>query len=166
MKRWYVVQTQLRAEDRASLHLRNQGINVFLPKHKKQRRHARRVEKVLRPLFPGYLFVELDKTRQRWRSINGTVGVLKLVCAGDSPLPVPYGIIEEIKARTNDSGVTYNHSSWFQEGQRVHIQSGAFSDCEGLFEELLDENRVIILLNLLGREVRTALPIETLAAAI
>ncbi len=166
MKRWYVAQTLMRAEDRAEFHLRNQAYNVFLPRHRKQRKHARRIESVLRPLFPGYLFVELDLTQQQWRPINGTIGVLGLICSGYSPLPAPQGIVEQMIARSDNAGAIQIQSSQFEKGQRVHIESGAFADCEGLFEELLDEKRVILLLDLLGRKVRTIVPTEALAAAI
>ena len=72
---WFAVRTQPRAEEKAVRHLVNQGFAAYLPRYRRRVRHARRNEIVLRPLFPGYLFVELDPARCRWRSINGTVGV-------------------------------------------------------------------------------------------
>jgi len=68
--RWYVVQTQVNSETKAALNLRRQGFEIYLPRHLKRRRHARKVEIAAKPLFPRYLFVTIDRTAQRWRSIQ------------------------------------------------------------------------------------------------
>lgn len=67
--RWYVVQTQANAENKAVAHLRRQGYATYLPRYLKRRRHARRVDTVPAALFPRYVFVEIDMAVQRWRSI-------------------------------------------------------------------------------------------------
>ncbi len=71
----YVVQTQPHCENKAMIHLARQGFGAYLPRYLKRRRHARRIEIVPAPLFPRYLFVEIDIGAQRWRSIYSTVGV-------------------------------------------------------------------------------------------
>lgn len=165
MKRWYVVQTQPRREEKALLHLRNQNFHAYLPRYRKTRRHARRVEKVLRPLFPGYLFVELDRDSQAWRPINGTVGVARLVARGNEPQPVPEGIVDEILAREGDGGAVTLAPRTFEKGQKLRLTHGAMAEQVGLFEEMADDQRVVLLLDLLGREVRVTAPVEALEAA-
>ena len=86
---WYVVQTHPHAEVKASWHLQRQGFGIYLPRHLKQRRHARRIEKFAAPLFPRYLFVSIEFATQRWLSIDFTVGVTRLVRNGERPAPVP-----------------------------------------------------------------------------
>ena len=44
---------------------------------------------VASPLFPRYMFVAIDVAVQRWRSIQSTIGVARLVCNGDHPAEVP-----------------------------------------------------------------------------
>src|ERR1700694_1974440 len=73
--RWFAVQSLARRERWAAKHLRNQNFSVFLPCRRTTRRHARKLETILAPFFPGYLFVSLDLARDRWRSVNGTFGV-------------------------------------------------------------------------------------------
>ena len=102
--RWYVVHTQPNREARADLNLRRQGFSTYLPRYVRRRRHARRHEMVARPLFPRYLFVALDPARDRWRAIHSTFGVNHLVLAGEEPLPVPDGVVDEIRARENGDG--------------------------------------------------------------
>ena len=72
-ERWYVVRTHVQRELSAAHQLANQGFRVFVPRCWKNRRHARRVETISTPLFPRYIFTVVDKRRDRWRSINGTL---------------------------------------------------------------------------------------------
>jgi transcriptional antiterminator RfaH len=81
-ERWYVARTLAQRERQAIQQLANQGYRTFLPLFLKNRRHARKVETISTPLFPRYLFVVFDRTRDRWRSINGTLGVERLLMCG------------------------------------------------------------------------------------
>src|SRR3546814_10243207 len=42
MTRWYVAQTQAQGEERARLNLERQGFRTYLPRYRRERRHARR----------------------------------------------------------------------------------------------------------------------------
>ena len=55
--------------------LKRQGFEAFCPRFRKTRRHARRIDQVLAPVFPGYIFVHFDRERNQWRAVNGTHGV-------------------------------------------------------------------------------------------
>jgi len=74
-ERWYVAMTLPRKERLAATNLANQHYRSFLPTHLETRRHARKFTTVLAPIFPRYIFVILELDRQRWRSVNGTLGV-------------------------------------------------------------------------------------------
>lgn len=165
-ERWYVVHTQPHAEHKALVHLQRQGFTAYMPRYSKRRRHARRVEQVSAPLFPRYLFVALDLETCPWRPIRSTVGVAALVCCGDAPLPVPEGVVEEIRARENELGmVELRPLLNVRRGEPIRIIDGAFCDYLGLFEEITEDRRVGILLNLLGRPVRVYLPEGFVSAA-
>ncbi len=156
---WYVVQCHPRAEAVAEANLRRQGYRTYCPRYLKKRRHARRVETVTAPFFPCYLFVTLDLERQRWTPIRSTVGVRQIIAGGDGPTPVPDGIVEAIMERQNDAGmIDTSEANPFSHGDRVRVTDGAFADLEGLFDCSMDEHRVILLLDLLGRSVRVKLP--------
>lgn len=162
---WFVVQTQPRAEAKAKRHLVNQGFTTYMPVYERRVRHARRTEMVLRPLFPGYLFVQLDPEMHRWRSINGTVGVRQILTDGNAPRYVPDRIIEEIVAREDETGAVKLATPAFSPGQSVRLVDGAFADVAGLFEEMRDENRAVLLISLLGRKVRVQVPAAEVTAA-
>ena len=161
---WFVVQTHPRAEEKANRHLINQNFATYLPRYRRPIRHARRDVVALRPLFPGYLFVHLDPDGCRWRSINGTIGVQRILADCDAPLHLPEQVIAEIKAREDENGVIKLQPT-FSRGQAVRVLQGAMSDLDCLFEEMRDENRAILLVSLLGREVRMQVGAEKIAAA-
>jgi len=153
--RWYVVHTQANAESRADLNLRRQGFTTYLPRYSRIRRHARRQEMVTRPLFPRYVFVALDLARDRWRAVQSTVGVNRLVVAGDEPLPVPAGVVDGIRAREDGDGlVALGLPAGVGPGSPVRLIDGIFADAKGVLERIVDDRRVAILLELLGRDVR------------
>src|SRR5438132_9603083 len=88
-ERWYAVHTLPFAEARAEAQLNRQGFRTFQPKRHKTVRHARKLSTVEAPFFPRYLFIVLDLARHRWRSVNGTFGVSRLVLRGDELRPAP-----------------------------------------------------------------------------
>jgi transcriptional antiterminator RfaH len=164
--RWYVVQTKPNAENKAVAHLARQGFTTYLPRYLKRRSHARRVDVVAAPLFPRYLFVEIDLAVQRWRSIYSTVGVSRLVSNGENPAPVPDHVVDLIKSRQNVSGfIQLDNRPNFRVGDKIRILEGAFYDCLGIYDGMSDTARVGVLLDLLGRKVRVVLDAEAIAAA-
>lgn len=163
--RWYVVQTHALAENKALFHLRRQGFEAYLPRYLKRRRHARKTDWVPAPLFPRYMFLHMDTERSRWLSIRSTIGVSQLVCQGNRPAPVPDEIIESIRERESETGlIDIRREARFNKGDAVQVVDGPLSEQVGLFECDTDDDRVVILLDLLGREVKVQVPIETVAA--
>lgn len=165
MKRWYAVHTQANAETRAAVNLNRQGFPVYLPRYMKRRRHARRVDTVATPLFPRYLFVQLDLEQDRWHAVNSTFGVNHLVSFGTEPAFIPDEIILEIRAReSNDGMIDIAPALSLKKGEPVRLLEGPMADSVGLFSGLSDKERVLVLLNFLGRQVRVRVPQEAVAA--
>jgi transcriptional antiterminator RfaH len=164
-KRWYVAVTQLHGEARAEENLVRQGFPVYLPRYRRTRRHARKTDVVLRPLFPRYLFVGLDLTRDRWRSVQSTFGVQGLVFSGEHPGAIPAAVVDAIREREGEDGLVQMGAPAIPGGTRIRILDGIFEDTVGVFERVADKQRVAVLLQLLGREVLALLPNESVAAA-
>ncbi len=165
MKRWYVVHTQQNGELRAALNLERQGFEPYLPRQIRQRRHARRTEQIARPLFPRYIFVHLDLDQDRWRSVYGTFGVSHLISNGNEPVPVPEGIVEDLQAHENSAGFVELDLPAFKIGQKVEVVEGPMTMHTGLFQHMTDNQRVVLLLELLGRPVRVTMPRAAVIAA-
>ncbi|MDP6351395.1 MAG: transcriptional activator RfaH [Alphaproteobacteria bacterium] len=155
MKRWFAVHTKAHREQQALDNLSRQGFEAWLPQYQKNRRHAGRAETVTRPLFPRYLFVAVDITAERWRAILSTYGVAGLIGTADGPLPAPEGVVEALKERADAAGLfTIHRALSFKAGDTIRVAAGPMRDLEGLFEAKTDSERVVILLRLLGRDVR------------
>lgn len=165
--RWYVAKTHTNGEQKALFHLRRQGFDVYLPRYLRRVSHARRISWQPRPLFPTYLFVAMTGPDQRWRAINSTVGVAHLICDERGPVPVPAGIVATLQHEEDDRGlVMTGRKVPFKKGAEVQIISGAFAEHIGRFEGATDDERVIILLDLLGREVRTKVQLDAITARV
>ncbi len=165
MRHWYVVETHPHAEARAVTNLRRQGFETYMPCYRKRRSHARRIEIVAAPLFPRYLFVAIDIAAQRWRAIQSTFGVARLVSNGEFPSVLQEDIVEGLRRREDDHGLIELEKKFaFQRGDKVQILGGAFEACLGLFEEIADRDRAAVLLNFLGRNVRVVFDTESVVA--
>jgi transcriptional antiterminator RfaH len=163
---WYVVQTQVNAEMRAVRNLVRQGFEVYLPRYLKRRSHARKIEKVPVPLFPRYMFIRIDVATQRWRSIQSTFGVSRLVLNGSDPAPLAQQVISCLREREDASGyVQLDQRPKFALGAKVRVLAGVFAESLGLFDGMADRDRIAILLDLLGRKVRVSIEADLVAAA-
>jgi transcriptional antiterminator RfaH len=162
---WYVVHTKPHAEATAARHLNRQGFVPYLPQFSRTIRHAGRARTVLRPLFPGYLFVRLDTLVGRWQAIRSTVGVTAMLGGESGPQPVADSVVESIRNHEGEDGVVQlEQPPPFRAGQPVTIRQGAFCDIVGQCMGLDDGGRIRVLLQVLGRQVRVALPAEWVAA--
>jgi transcriptional antiterminator RfaH len=162
--RWFAVHSQPNREFRAKHQLENQGYQVFLPQRLKTVRHARRLTNRPAPFFPRYLFIQLDLSQHRWRSVNGTFGVSTLVMQGELPHPVPEGVIEAMMASVDGAGLLCL-SEHLAIGDRVRLAAGPFAEKLGILERLDDSGRVRVLLEIMGATVPVQLDRKFVTAA-
>lgn len=152
---WYAVYTKPQAEAKALENLLRQGYAAYLPRYRTEIRHARRRQSVLRPVFPRYLFAGVDRAARPWRPIVSTAGVSDVVRAGDEPLPVAPAMIEALRAQEAAGAFeALARRRPLRLGELVRIGAGAFEDMVGRLVELRDADRVVVLLDILGRAVR------------
>ena len=151
---WYAVQTQPNRENLAVEHLKRQGFSVWMPICERIIRHARKSKRVRRPLFPGYLFVNLDVETAQWRSINGTIGVNRIVSFGQRPAPVATQFIDALQNIEANEGLVAVNGDDFLPGQDVEILSGPMAGTIAKLLSLEAGDRVTVLLNMLGHFVQ------------
>ncbi len=151
--RWFVVRTLANQDRRAEQQLIQQAFVTYLPLVERSVRHARKIRQVRAPLFPGYLFIELDLARDRWRCVNSTFGVSSLIMGGDQPMPVPCGVVEAIMALTRTDGLI-DFTPNMQVGDKVEVISGALAGMFGTLARCDARGRVELLLEIMGQKVR------------
>jgi transcriptional antiterminator RfaH len=156
---WYVVSTKPHQEKQAELHVKQCGIECFLPLLKTNKIIRRTRKMVIQPLFPGYFFARFNLSKH-YRAVNYATGVRKIVEFGSGPVELDTIIIDAIKERLNDGYVT-PPSGRFKMGQIVHIKGGPLTGLQAVFmREMTDRNRVLLLLNTLGLHAKLTLNID------
>ena len=159
---WYVAETQPRAEQVAQRNLQQQGYRSFCPRLRKQRRHARKVDEVLVPLFPGYVFVSFNPELDSWRSINGTMGVKYLVGSSlSAPQTMPDAVMNALFTRCTGD-ILDGYFQTVEPGQEVRLGSGPLADLVGKVERLDPHGRVRVLLDILGGHTPVDIAVEQL----
>jgi transcriptional antiterminator RfaH len=167
VKRWYALYTKPREEVWARTNLEERGLEVYLPRYLKRRSHARKVEMVKTPLFPRYIFARADISLGERPAMAYAQGVEYVLSFGNQLGTVDDILIEEIRRREDENGlVTMGIDTGFKPGQQVRVADGAFSDHIGLFQCSSDDQRVFVLLNLMGGSVRVRLPVESISAEL
>jgi transcriptional antiterminator RfaH len=149
---WAVAATHPHREQSALEHLGRQDFVTYCPMIRKRHSHARRVGEVLRPLFPGYVFVHLSAASPRWRPLMSTIGVRGVIRSGDAPSLLDDDFVESLKAREID-GVISRPDAPYQVGQQVRL-SGSFDGITATIIALHERDRLTVLMNLLNRPVR------------
>lgn len=161
---WIVVNTHPHREPLAIENLERQQFEAYCPMIAKRRTHARRTETVLRPLFPGYLFVRSRAQLLHWRPILSTYGVRRIAQTGDQPSFIDNEFITSLKAREID-GAIVRPLTPYQIGQKVRIATGAFDGLVATIIEMDEKDRLLVLLNFMNRGVQLRLPSENVTPA-
>lgn len=158
MKNWYAVHCKPLQDARAEEHLRNQAYEVFRPQIRRRRRQGGRFRQMVESMFPGYLFIRLDKVRENWAPIRSTRGVAGLVRLGAETPVVPEPVIDELKRRADGDNCIEWVAGDYRPNERIRITEGPLAGYEALFTGRSGEERVIVLLEIMQRVQRLVLP--------
>lgn len=158
---WVAVSTHHFKETQAVHNLERQGFQVYCPMIRKRIRHARRLRDVLRPLFPGYVFVSLDAERDQWRPILSTIGVRTLIRFGNRLGILPRTFVDSLRKLEHDGAIPLpSAKDSYAPGESVRLREGPF---DGLVATVLrcDENgRLTLLMDMLSRSVSVRAGLE------
>lgn len=144
MKAWYLIKTKPKQERIAVNNLENQNYDVYCPSAKIKNKFV--------VLFPGYLFINLDKTSENWGPIRSTRGVSNFVRFGLSYPKISNKVIEFIRLNEYKTTERIKIIGDFKSGDKVQITEGIFKDCVAIFESLQSDERVLLLLNIMGQQ--------------
>lgn len=163
MPKWYLIHSKPKQEYRAYEHLENQGFDVYLPQLQAFKLKKGKQEKEIEPLFPRYLFIQLHETSSAWHKIHSTRGVSGLVRFSEFPAEVPKGLIKELQNQANPEGIidsTGEFRTVFNAGDLVAITEGSFVGLEAIVKEQDGDQRVNILITMLGKQQNIKLPLS------
>lgn len=154
MTQWYAVFCKPRGEETAEANLANQGYTVYLPRLLNEFLRARKRVQRIEPLFPRYLFVRPRDATQSLAPVRSTLGVTGLVRFGGQPAVVSEELIEAIRAREEPESGTHVHRVVFKPGAAVRFAEGPFAGLDAIFEKEAGAERVMVLLEMLGKTNR------------
>jgi transcriptional antiterminator RfaH len=156
---WHVVRTKPHQEQSVELNLSRAGIEVFCPRIREEKYIRRKVQSVVAPLFPSYLFVRFCLSQSR--TVMYATGVRRLVSFGHTPAIVQDEIIDGIRDRLQDGVVNLKVPS-FSRGDVVRIREGPLCGLEAVFEqEMIGKQRVMLLMKTLTCQVRVILDLKS-----
>ena len=153
---WYLVQCKAREGFKAEQHLKEQNFECFHPVHWRRKTVIGQKPKLqLESLFPFYLFLYAHPG-QSLAAVRSTRGVLKMVAFGGQPLDVNPELVMQLQQycaslAQPDPDIT------FKAGDKVRITDGPFAELEAIVKCPKANERVILLLNLLGRSTEVTL---------
>ena len=102
------------------------------------------------PLFPGYMFDEVDTAQNAWRKFDSSLCVARIVSLGGTPTPVPSEIVNEFISRCYDDGIL-RPTQGLEVKQDVQVLRGPFANFVAKVEEISPYQRVWILIDLFGQ---------------
>lgn len=148
---WYALRVQSRLSSLASTTLRGKGYEEFLPLYRSRRKWSDRIKELELPLFPGYLFCRFDVS-DRLMPILTTPGVIGILGAGKTPVPVDIEEIEAIRAILR-SGLAAQPWPLLRVGAKVYIERGPLAGLEGIVINTDKVYRLIVSVSMLQRSV-------------
>lgn len=151
---WFVAQLKPQGMRQAKQNLARQGFKHFCPTRRESvLRSGKAVSRDV-PLFPGYLFVQFDPNEPGWTSINATRGVSRLLLSTSRPTsPLPSQFMAGLMARCDELGAIVANPN-LALGDTIRIVSGPFAETIGKIERVTDNERVQILMELMGQTTR------------
>src|SRR5262249_19161109 len=133
--------------------LAQQGFETYFPRLRAHRIARGRKIETQPALFPGYVFILIE---QRWYSIRGTPGIVRLVQDGEQS-QVPDSVIAEIRSRERNGLIELPKVPDMRPGDRIRILHGPLAGQLAIYAGMKPRERVEVLLTFLGTQMRAEL---------
>jgi transcriptional antiterminator RfaH len=160
-KEWFIVQFKSNSHQQATKNLNRQGFETFLPLHDATSRKLSRFVSTSKPLFPGYMFIRFDKTEPKWHKINNTYGVSRLITFNSILKSIPTRFIDSLMKRYDLSGKLIPVQK-LKKGDQVTVLKGPFANFIATVENYEADQRIWILMDLMGRKTKIQTPSDDL----
>ncbi|MDA9354378.1 KOW motif-containing protein [Amylibacter sp.] len=150
-KEWFILQFKSNSHHLAAKNLTQQGFETFLPLHETTSRRLSRFINTSKPLFPSYMFIKFDRAESEWHKINNTYGVSRLVTFNSILKSISTTFVEDLKRRYDLSGKLLPVQK-LKKGDQVKVLKGPFANFIATVEKYEDDQRIWVLMDLMGRE--------------
>jgi len=131
-REWYALRVRSRHEFVTYNELRRKGIDAYLPTVKKWSQWKDRKKLVEFPLFPGYLFANININSQEYFDTLKTKGAVNILSLdGGRPAPVPSDEIDSLRILV-ESGEELDIYAHIKEGTKVVVTKGLLKGARGI----------------------------------
>ena len=155
-KSWIVARNKPNQDKIALINLKRQNFEFFQPTFKTMSRRQNKFKRIIKPVFPGYIFIAINLEKKNWYKINNTRGISSIIVFGNEIPLIHSELIEELKHRFSTDNVT-KATDPFEVGMNAEITNGPFAQLIGKIEEIDAEQRIWILLDILGTQARVSI---------
>jgi transcriptional antiterminator RfaH len=161
--KWHLVYTKAKKEAEAEHHLSNQDFHVYLPRHCVGARRKGQYTDIIQPLFPRYLFIELNEGTDNYAPIRSTRGVASLVRFGMEAAIVPPALVSYLQDN-EERAMAPKRLNPFKSGDKIQVVDGPFAGYDAIYQCDRGEERALILLNIMNKFSKITLPVHNLVA--
>ena len=161
---WVVIYTKPRHEKKVFTKLSEAGIAAFLPTIKSLRIWTDRQKYIDDPLFPSYVFVYLNDFDDHHK-VKLIDGFLYYVTFGKELARINGKIISSIQLMLESQQQFEVSEDIFQPGDQVCISEGVLTGLSGEIIERNGEQKILVRVNLLRRNILMAMPERVVARA-
>lgn len=147
---WYAVYTKWHHEKKVAHYLKQKNIECYLPLFSSLRKWKDRRAWIDIPLFPCYLFVYCDISRDK-RIINNIRGVISLV---GTPFPesIPDYQISSLKTII-ESGKVFQRVNEIMVGREVLVIKGPLKGVRGILVEKRNRGILVVQVELINQGI-------------
>jgi len=160
-KEWFILQFKSNSHHLAAKNLNRQGFETFLPLHETTSRRLSRFINTSKPLFPGYMFIRFDTAESEWHKINSTYGVSRLITFNSVLKSIPTIFVDHLMKRYGLSGKLIPIQK-LKKGDQVTVLKGPFANFIATVEKYEADQRIWILMDLVGRKTKIQTPSDNL----
>lgn len=157
---WHVLYVKPRCEKKMAGYCGAHDIEFDLPLREETKIYQRRKVTVLKPVFPGYIFLRfLPADKLTVLKSNLTVRIL--------PIENQVQFCRELQQIRQALAIdpTLDASAAFQAGRRVMIKSGPFQGLEGIVQVVKGRMKVVLNVDIIGRALTVEAGMEILEPA-
>jgi len=160
-KEWFILQFKSNSHHLAAKNLNRQGFETFLPLHDTTSRRLSRFTNTSKPLFPSYMFIKFDRAESKWHKINSTYGVSRLITFNSILKSIPTIFVDHLMKRYDLSGKLIPIQK-LKKGDQVTVLKGPFANFIATVEKYEADQRIWILMDLMGRKTKIQTPSDNL----
>jgi transcriptional antiterminator RfaH len=151
---WYVLTYKPREEQRAYDNLTMQGYEVFLPRIAQVSTNRGLKQTSLKPLFPNYLFIQLDKEVANFNAVRSTRGIGSFVRFGLNQATIDNSIVNAIKKLIsgNKRGKSLAQLLAYCQGDTVELTQGSLKGLKAIYQAKHGLERSLLMVKMLGQQ--------------